>query len=156
MRPKWAGGPANRPDGPLQSLRRRVWAARVFALSVPDAFEKHFFNGLLEGKTIAGVAQKQARVYAEYSMPGLPLTLTSGVQYLGKRSVDEGNQWNVGSVTLLDLGARYVTRVNGRQVTVRLNVDNATNRAYWLTHTGWNALVQGAPRTVKLGAQIEF
>ncbi|WP_284465934.1 bifunctional 2',3'-cyclic-nucleotide 2'-phosphodiesterase/3'-nucleotidase, partial [Diaphorobacter nitroreducens] len=46
-RPKWAGGPANRPDGPLQSLRRRVWAARVFALSVPDAFEKHFFNGLL-------------------------------------------------------------------------------------------------------------
>ncbi|POR07691.1 hypothetical protein BV908_19635 [Diaphorobacter sp. LR2014-1] len=47
MRPKWAGGPANRPDGPLQSLRRRVWAARVFALSVPDAFEKHFFNGLL-------------------------------------------------------------------------------------------------------------
>ena len=48
MRPKWAGGPANRPDGPLQSLRRRVWAARVFALSVPDAFEKHFFNGLLK------------------------------------------------------------------------------------------------------------
>jgi hypothetical protein len=47
VRPKWAGGPANRPDGPLQSLRRRVWAARVFALSVPDAFEKHFFNGLL-------------------------------------------------------------------------------------------------------------
>ncbi|WP_246867553.1 DUF3883 domain-containing protein [Diaphorobacter sp. LR2014-1] len=31
----------------MQSLRRRVWAARVFALSVPDAFEKHFFNGLL-------------------------------------------------------------------------------------------------------------
>ncbi|ABM43724.1 hypothetical protein Ajs_3612 [Acidovorax sp. JS42] len=52
MRPKWAGGPANRPDGPLQSLRRRVWAARVFALSVPDAFEKHFFNGLLRGRVI--------------------------------------------------------------------------------------------------------
>ncbi|WP_431521261.1 DUF3158 family protein [Diaphorobacter nitroreducens] len=32
----------------MQSLRRRVWAARVFALSVPDAFEKHFFNGLLK------------------------------------------------------------------------------------------------------------
>ncbi|POR10156.1 hypothetical protein BV908_11435 [Diaphorobacter sp. LR2014-1] len=52
MRPKWAGGPANRPDGPLQSLRRRVWAARVFALSVPDAFEKHFFNGLLKVREV--------------------------------------------------------------------------------------------------------
>ena len=47
MRPKWAGGTANRPDGPLQSLRRRVWAARVFDISFPDAFEKQFFNGLL-------------------------------------------------------------------------------------------------------------
>jgi endonuclease G len=32
----------------LQSLRRRVWAARVFDISLPDAFEKQFFNGLLK------------------------------------------------------------------------------------------------------------
>ena len=68
MRPKWAGGPANRPDGPLQSLRRRVWAARVFALSVPDAFEKHFFNGLLDkalaelGTDRAGVRERHRRI----------------------------------------------------------------------------------------------
>ncbi|OYV39797.1 MAG: hypothetical protein B7Z83_02035 [Thiomonas sp. 20-64-5] len=48
MRPKWARRPANRPDWPPQSLRRRVWAARFFEISVPDAFEKHFFNGLLD------------------------------------------------------------------------------------------------------------
>ncbi|POR06922.1 hypothetical protein BV908_20300 [Diaphorobacter sp. LR2014-1] len=60
MRPKWAGGPANRPDGPLQSLRRRVWAARVFALSVPDAFEKHFFNGLLKPQRTAGIPSPPA------------------------------------------------------------------------------------------------
>ena len=32
----------------MQSLRRRVWAARVFDISLPDAFEKQFFNGLLK------------------------------------------------------------------------------------------------------------
>ena len=26
----------------MQSLRRRVWAARVFEIGVPDAFEKQF------------------------------------------------------------------------------------------------------------------
>ncbi|TNO75818.1 LysR family transcriptional regulator, partial [Campylobacter coli] len=47
MRPKWARWPANRPDWPVQSLRRRVWATRFFENSVPDAFDAHFFNGLL-------------------------------------------------------------------------------------------------------------
>ena len=37
----------------MQSLRRRVWAARVFDISFPDAFEKQFFNGLL-GQTGPG------------------------------------------------------------------------------------------------------
>ena len=32
----------------MQSLRRRVWATRFFENSVPDAFDAHFFNGLLE------------------------------------------------------------------------------------------------------------
>jgi hypothetical protein len=31
----------------VQSLRRRVWATRFFENSVPDAFDAHFFNGLL-------------------------------------------------------------------------------------------------------------
>jgi len=32
----------------VQSLRRRVWATRFFENSVPDAFDAHFFNGLLK------------------------------------------------------------------------------------------------------------
>ena len=32
----------------MQSLRRRVWATRFFENSVPDAFDAHFFNGLLD------------------------------------------------------------------------------------------------------------
>ena len=58
MRPKWAGGPANRPDGPLQSLRRRVWAARVFEISAPDSLENQFFNGLLKDADANGFVRK--------------------------------------------------------------------------------------------------
>jgi hypothetical protein len=35
----------------VQSLRRRVWATRFFENSVPDAFDAHFFNGLLKHTT---------------------------------------------------------------------------------------------------------
>jgi len=31
----------------VQSLRRRVWVTRFFENSAPDAFDEHFFNGLL-------------------------------------------------------------------------------------------------------------
>ena len=55
MRPKWARWPANRPDWPVQSLRRRVWATRFFENSVTDAFDAHFFNGLLENSLPARI-----------------------------------------------------------------------------------------------------
>jgi hypothetical protein len=58
VRPKWAEWPANRPDGPLQSLRRRVWAARVFEISAPDSLENQFFNGLLKDADANGFVRK--------------------------------------------------------------------------------------------------
>lgn len=133
----------------------RQWLATASAMWL-DATNQKTEGGLLDGKRIAGVARQQASLYAEYSVPGLPLTLTTGTQYVGKRPIDGDNQWQVGSVALFDLGARYVTQVAGKPLTVRLNVDNVANKAYWLVHAGGGSLNQGAPRTVKLGAQIEF
>lgn len=133
----------------------RQWLATVSAMWL-DATNQKTDGGLLDGKHIAGVARQQASLYAEYSVPSLPFTLTAGAQYMGKRPIDGDNQWHVGSVALLDVGARYVTQVGGKPLTVRLNVDNVANKAYWLVHAGGGSLNQGAPRTVKLGAQMEF
>lgn len=133
----------------------RQWLATASAMWL-DASNQKTEGGLLDGKRIAGVARQQASLYTEYSVPSLPLTLTAGVQHMGKRPIDGDNRWHVGSVDLFDLGARYVARVAGKPLTVRLNIDNVTNRAYWLVHAGGGSLNQGAPRTVKLGAQLEF
>ena len=54
------------------------------------------------------------------------------------------------SYTHLDVYKRQ-TKVTGRPVTLRLNVNNVANRDYWL-----NSYYLGSPRSVALSAQMQF
>lgn len=121
-----------------------------------DATNKKTTNPSLEGEPIQGVADKQFRLYSEYQVPNTKLTLTGGAQYTSSVPLDTANQWHVGSVTLFDLGARYEIDFNKQLLTLRLNVENLTDKAYWLTSAGSSGIAQGAPRTIKLGAQLDF
>ena len=121
-----------------------------------DATNQKTTGGTLDGKRIPGVARKRLSLYGEYRMPGLPLTLTADARYEGKRPVDSNNRFYVDDVTLFDIGARYETKVAGKGLTLRLNVDNLTNEAYWIPLTTFNALNQGPPRTIKLGIELEW
>ena len=120
-----------------------------------DATNQKTTGGALDGKRMAGVAREQLSFYGEYRMPGLPLTLTAGARYEGKRPVDPANRFYVGDVTLFDTGARYETKVAGKGLTVRLNVDNLTDEAYWFV-SSFSYLTQGLPRTIKLGIELEW
>ena len=55
--------------------------------------------------------------------------------------------------TVYDVGARYRATVAVTPVTLRANVLNLTNKAYWAGGLG-NGL--GAPRTFLLSASVEF
>ncbi|WP_417549055.1 TonB-dependent siderophore receptor [Methylophaga sp.] len=121
-----------------------------------DATNKKTTNPSLEGEPIQGVADKQFRLYSEYQLPNTQLTFTGGAQYTSSVPLDVANQWQVGSVTLFDLGARYEIDLNKQLLTLRLNVENLTDKAYWLTSAGSSGIAQGAPRTIKLGAQLDF
>ena len=66
-------------------------------------------------------------------MPDLPLTLTVGARYVGKIPFDSNNWFYIDDVTLFDIGARYETKVAGKETTLRLNVDNLADEAYWVT-----------------------
>ena len=133
----------------------RQWVVTASAMWL-DASNQKTIGGTLDGKRIQGVARQQLSAYGEYRVAQLPLTLSAGARYIGKRPVDAANRWHVSAVTLLDAGARYETEVAGKPVTVRLNIDNLANKAYWVTQPGSSNLIQGAPRTIKLGAQIAF
>ena len=54
----------------------------------------------------------------------------------------------------LELGARYVTEIAAKPLTLRASVLNVTNKAYW---AGGNlAGGYGAPRTFLLSATLDF
>ena len=120
-----------------------------------DATNQKTTGGTLDGKRLRGVAREQASLYGEYRMPGLPLTFTAGARYAGKRPLDLDNRFYTGDVTLFDIGARYETEVAGKKLNLRLNVDNLTDEAYWVT-VEYSFLYQGMPRTIKLGVELEY
>ncbi len=131
------------------------WMVSASAMLL-DATNKKTTNKAMEGENIQGVAEKQLRLYTEYHIPNTHFTLTGGSQYTGKRPIDALGQSYVGSVTLFDVGGRYEMNVNNHLLTIRLNIENLTDEAYWLTSAGSNGMAQGMPRTVKLGAQLDF
>ena len=119
-----------------------------------DATNQKTTGGALDGKRINGVARERLRLYGEYRVPGFPLTLTAGARYEGKRPIY--SLYSVGDVTLFDMGARYEAEVAGQSLRLRLNVDNLTDEAYWITGGGYSNLYQGPPRTIKLGIELEW
>ena len=121
-----------------------------------DATNQKTTGGTLDGKRIVGVVRERLSLYGEYRMPGIPLTLTAGARYEGKSQIGSNSRFYVGDVTLFDMGARYETKVAGKGLTLRLNVDNLTDEAYWTTFLEYGGLYQGLPRTFKLGVELEF
>ncbi len=130
----------------------RQWVVNASALFLRSKVTQGVAD--LIGNRIDGVPRQQFAAYAEYTIPDTQWTLTAGGQYYGSRFVDAGNTVSLPSYTLFDAGARYVTRLGATRVTVRLNVDNLANKAYWMTSAG--TLLQGMPRVAKLSAQFEY
>ncbi|MBK1686802.1 TonB-dependent siderophore receptor [Rubrivivax gelatinosus] len=133
----------------------RQWLVSASAMWL-DATSRKTTGGELDGKRIQGVARTQLGGLVEYRLAAMPLTLSAGARYTGKRPLDAANQWDVDAVTLFDAGLRYATRFSGTPVTLRLSVDNLADKAYWVMPAESSYLMQGAPRTVKLGAQFDF
>jgi iron complex outermembrane receptor protein len=124
-------------------------------------------NMLIEGtgdpakdhKRTTNVPAFRSAALVEYALPSVPGLKVNGVwTYSGKKAFDEANTVFVPSYHVLGLGSAYATRVGGLATTVRLNLDNVTDKFYWrdVTQELGGYLFPGAPRTVKLSAQFDF
>jgi iron complex outermembrane receptor protein len=143
-----------RYDGLELSAKARVqpaWMLGASALFL-DAKNTEADNGL-QGRRVQGAPRRQLAAYTEYRVAA-DWVLSAGVQHYGARPVDAAATVLLPAYALLDAGLRYTTRLGGTRSTWRLNVDNLANKAYWQASAGY--LTQGAPRTVKLGAQFDF
>ncbi|MDB6160967.1 MAG: TonB-dependent receptor [Gammaproteobacteria bacterium] len=116
-----------------------------------DAKTTRTQSGLLDGKKVIGVPDTQANLGLEWDVAQLHgLTFDGRVVYTGSQPTDAGNTQSIPAWTRLDLGARYAMSVWDRLLTVRANIDNVTDKAYWASvggAPGANYLVLGAPRT---------
>lgn len=109
-------------------------------------------NPALEGKRPTSVAEKFAKLRAEYQLPALPaLSFSGAVSYTGDQFGNEMNTDRLPSYTLLDVGVRYETAVGQRPLSLRLDINNLADKDYW----SWGSSL-GTPRTVLFSASAEF
>ncbi len=109
------------------------------------------------GNRPVGVPKVSVNLGAEWDTPWVAgLTLTGSVIHTGSEYINQANTQSVPSWTTFDLGARYATKVYGKDVTLRANVVNVFNRAYWSGVASYGTISQGVPRTVMLSASMDF
>ena len=113
---------------------------------------------------VSGVQVANPRVIAkagvEWDTPfAKGLTLNGGVSYFGKSYQDTQKQYAFPSYTLVDVGARYKTKLGKNTLTVSSSVENLFNKKYWQVQRGQydrSFAVVGMPRTYWLKAELDF
>ncbi|MGO4302988.1 TonB-dependent siderophore receptor [Cupriavidus sp. RAF12] len=109
------------------------------------------------GKTAIGAPRLQVNFGAEWDAVWLPgLTLSGALAYTGRQYVDQSNTQSVPAWTRVDLGARYRTRVAGKETTFRLAVRNVFDRHYWAAVDSYGGLAIAEPRALMLSATAAF
>lgn len=87
------------------------------------------------------------------------LTLNGNVSYFGKSYQDTKKQYAFPSYILVDVGARYKTKLGKNTLTVSSSVENLFNKNYWQVQRGQfdrSFAVVGMPRTYWLKAELDF
>ncbi|MDM0074932.1 TonB-dependent receptor [Variovorax sp. J2P1-59] len=125
-----------------------------------DAVQRNTGNPATNDKKVIGVPSQQGTIGLEWDVPGVPgLTLDGRVIATGASYADDLNTLRVPGWGRLDIGARYVTEVAGKLLTVRARVNNVADRNYWASvggYPGAGYLVLGNPRTFTLTASVDF
>jgi iron complex outermembrane receptor protein len=116
--------------------------------------------GINEGKDVIGVPDTQANLGAEWDIAALNgLTLDGRLVYTSSQAASADNTLTIPSWSRLDVGARYALQVASTNMTLRLRVDNVTDKDYWGSvggSFGANYLVLGGPRTFTFSASVDF
>lgn len=113
-------------------------------------------GGVNQGKTATGLPKLQGKLGVEWDTPLLDgLTLTANATSMSRQYISQDNAQSLPGHTIYDLGTRYVTRFASHPLTLRGNVSNVTNKAYWATPL-LSSLGLGAPRTFELSATVDF
>jgi len=141
----------------LSTFGQPLNGVRLLAgLTLIDPEQTKTLNGVNDGKDAIGVPRINLVLNGEYDIFALPgLTLTGRVTAFSDAQADVGNTQSIPGWSSLDAGARYVTQVSGKTVTLRANVMNLADKNYW-NSVSRGFITSGAPRTALISATIDF
>lgn len=112
-------------------------------------------GGVNNGKTANGVPRNAFNLGLDWDTPWVQgLSVNGRVIHTGRVYYNATNTISLPSYTRFDIGARYRTKISGKSVVFRANVENLFNSRYWMASGTY--LAAAAPRTVILSAQFDF
>ncbi|MBA1287439.1 TonB-dependent receptor [Pseudomonas japonica] len=137
---------------PIDGLRLMAGATRIFT-ELQDTGDD-----TTEGKHAKGVPSFQMNASVDWDVPGLEgVALNARMLRTGGQYANAQNTLTIPTWNRFDAGARYKFRVSEKDVTLRVNVENITNKNYWASAFGSsNYLTQGEPRLVKFSGTVDF
>lgn len=110
-----------------------------------------------EGNKVYGVPDFTASLGLDYAIPKVEgLHVNTRVSYVSEQYLNEENTLELPDYTIVDLGARYKTKLGGVNTTFLANVDNVANKKYWEGVFNSNYALVGGARTYKVGVTFDF
>lgn len=112
-----------------------------------------------DGNVAIGAPRWQGNLGTEWDVPLLAgLTVSGRVVATSSQYLDAANQQKIPAWSILDVGARYSTTMEGRPLVLRLNVNNLFDKRYWSGSfsDSYSMATLGAPRTITASATIDF
>jgi iron complex outermembrane receptor protein len=132
---------------PLDALRVTVIWARADSKVTENA------NVALLGKLVAGVPETMSTLGVAWA-PLAGLGASATVRDVGRYATNATNSGWYDGFTTLDLALTYADRAGGMGYRAYLRVDNVLDRVY-ATNVS-TTYAPGAPRTLRVGAQLDF
>lgn len=112
-------------------------------------------NGVDEGNRAPGVPSRTYNLGLDWDTPWVEgLSLNGRVMHTSAVYLNNANTLRLPSLTRFDVGARYRTKVAGKPVVLRANIENLTDKHYWLASNSF--ATNGAGRTFMLSASVNF
>ncbi|WP_282348974.1 TonB-dependent siderophore receptor [Pseudomonas sp. PS01301] len=112
--------------------------------------------GANDGNHAIGVPTFQLNATVDWDVPGLNgLALNARALRTGGQYADQANNLSLPTWNRFDAGARYTFKVERKDITLRMNVENITDKNYWASANG-GYLTQGEPRLVKFSGTVDF
>ncbi|WP_213878740.1 TonB-dependent siderophore receptor [Pseudomonas sp. dw_358] len=113
-------------------------------------------GGTTDGNHAIGVPTFQLNASVDWDVPGLPgVALNGRMLRTGGQYADQANTLSLPTWNRFDAGARYKFKVDQKDVTLRVNVENIADKSYWASANG-GYLTQGDPRLVKFSGTVDF